>query len=153
MAGLTEYGDVAGDVVDEWGRRRINGLLEDGTRMLVAAGASFVIITDSLMLSDVVLRGKALVLSDSVGVSDSSCGDKSLKASDALTLADHIFTPARVLRVLEDVGLADNVAALKILKVADAVALLEVVASGVAGAKKAHLFLLIGDLAVQLTSE
>ena len=36
MAEITEYGDVMLNVyVDEWGRRRINGLLEDGTKVVV----------------------------------------------------------------------------------------------------------------------
>ncbi|MEM2263332.1 MAG: hypothetical protein QW160_03840 [Candidatus Bathyarchaeia archaeon] len=36
MPELTEYGEVMlNDYVDEWGRRRINGLLEDGTKIIV----------------------------------------------------------------------------------------------------------------------
>jgi len=36
VAEITEYGDVMLNVyVDEWGRRRINGLLEDGTKVVV----------------------------------------------------------------------------------------------------------------------
>lgn len=38
MPELTEYGDVMlNDYVDEWGRRRINGLLEDGVKIFIAA--------------------------------------------------------------------------------------------------------------------
>ena len=43
MADITEYGDVMlNTVIDEWGRRRINGLLEDGTRILIAAAAPII---------------------------------------------------------------------------------------------------------------
>ncbi|MEM1532430.1 MAG: hypothetical protein QW599_06265 [Nitrososphaerota archaeon] len=36
MPGITEYGDtMLNAYIDEWGRRRINGLLEDGTRIII----------------------------------------------------------------------------------------------------------------------
>jgi hypothetical protein len=37
LTDLTEYGDVMINAyMDEWGRRRIDGLLEDGTTIMVA---------------------------------------------------------------------------------------------------------------------
>jgi len=39
LTDITEYGDVMLDAyVDEWGRRRIDGLLEDGTRIILVSG-------------------------------------------------------------------------------------------------------------------
>ena len=36
MTETTEYGDIVLSIyVDEWGRRRINALLEDGTKVIV----------------------------------------------------------------------------------------------------------------------
>ena len=35
MTDLTEYGDVMLDGVDEWGFRKIDGLLEDGTKIII----------------------------------------------------------------------------------------------------------------------
>jgi len=32
---ISEYGDVVLIAIDEWGRRRINVLLEDGTKVIV----------------------------------------------------------------------------------------------------------------------
>ena len=40
LSTLTEHGDVMlNDYVDEWGRRRINSLLEDGTKIVVVVVA------------------------------------------------------------------------------------------------------------------
>jgi len=36
LTDLTEYGDLMLDGVDEWGFRKIDGLLEDGTRIMVS---------------------------------------------------------------------------------------------------------------------
>ncbi len=35
MTEISEYGDVVLIAIDEWGRRRINVLLEDGTKVIV----------------------------------------------------------------------------------------------------------------------
>ncbi|MCD6148459.1 hypothetical protein J7J18_03745 [bacterium] len=38
MTEITEYGDIMLNTsLDEWGRRRINGVLEDGTTIFVVA--------------------------------------------------------------------------------------------------------------------
>lgn len=43
MVDLTEYGDVMlNSYIDEWGRRRINGLLEDGVKILAVFGAPII---------------------------------------------------------------------------------------------------------------
>jgi len=51
MADLTEYGDaVVNSSLDEWGSRRLDGLLEDGTRILVVqAGQVYEIAVDSVV--------------------------------------------------------------------------------------------------------
>jgi len=37
MPDVSENGDIVFTVIDEWGRRRIDSLLEDGTRVIVVA--------------------------------------------------------------------------------------------------------------------
>ncbi|MEM2386037.1 MAG: hypothetical protein QXO67_03540 [Candidatus Bathyarchaeia archaeon] len=37
MTDITEYGEIVLNGVDEWGKRRIDSLLEDGTKILIVA--------------------------------------------------------------------------------------------------------------------
>jgi hypothetical protein len=67
--------------------------------------------------------------------------------------ADLVLTPSRVLRTLEAIGAVDNVAVNKVLQITEAVGLVEIVGVGVGGVKKTRLFLILGDLAVQLTGD
>ena len=157
------------------------------------AGATLQTVTDSLALSESVLRNKAMLpVSDSVGLADSLysnklllLGDsaslselvtvitggvmkyvtdsvnvadlayalKTLKASDSLTLVDAVATPSRVLNALDAIGATDNAAVNKVLQITDTVSLAEIVEVGAGGVKKTKLFLILGDLAVQLTSD
>jgi hypothetical protein len=56
----------------------------------------------------------------------------------------------RVLSVLDCVGFVDGAFVGKVLAVSDGVVLVEVVEKGVAGVVRTKLFLVLGDLAVQL---
>ena len=71
---MSEYGEVMAfgspAILDEWGFRKIDGLLEDGTTVIVVSGFILKEVTDSLSLSDAVLRDKILTVSDSVGLAD-----------------------------------------------------------------------------------
>ena len=138
---------------------------EEGTLVEVA---------DSLELAETVLRNKTLILSDSLGLADSLYGNKSLLLSDSASLselvtviigeaikyvtdsvssADLVSTPSRVLRALEAIGATDNVAVNKVLQITETISLAEIVEVGVGGVKKTRLFLILGDLAVQLTGD
>jgi DNA-directed RNA polymerase subunit RPC12/RpoP len=138
---------------------------EEGTLVEVA---------DSLELAETVLRNKTLILSDSLGLADSLYGNKSLLLSDSASLselvtviigevmkyvtdsvssADLVSTPSRVLRTLEAIGATDNVVVNKVLQITETVSLAEIVEVGVGGVKKTRLFLILGDLAVQLTGD
>jgi len=131
-------------------------------------------VTDSFSLSESVLRNKTLILSDSLGLADSLLRDKSLLLSDSASLselvtviigevmkyvtdsvssADLVSTPSRVLRALEAIGAADNAVVNKVLQITETVSLAEIVEVGVGGVKKTKLFLILGDLAVQLTGD
>jgi hypothetical protein len=136
--------------------------------------ATLVEVADSLELAETTLRNKTLILFDSLGLADSLYGNKSLLLSDSASLselvtviigevmkyitdsvscADLVSTPSRVLRTLEAIGAADNVAVNKVLQITEAVGLVEIVGVGVGGVKKTRLFLILGDLAVQLTGD
>jgi DNA-directed RNA polymerase subunit RPC12/RpoP len=137
-------------------------------------GPTLVEVADSLELAETVLRNKTLILSDSLGLADSLYGNKSFLLSDSASLselvtvmigevmkyitdsvssADLVLTPSRVLRTLEAIGAADNVAVNKVLQITETVSLAEIVEVGVGGVKKTRLFLILGDLAVQLTGD
>ncbi|MBN1244781.1 hypothetical protein JXA31_04230 [Candidatus Bathyarchaeota archaeon] len=131
-------------------------------------------VADSLELTETVLRNKTLILSDYLGLAESLYGNKSLLLSDSASLselatviigkvikyvadsvssADLVSTPFRVLRTLEAIDAADNAVVNKVLQITETVSLAEIVEVGAGGAKKTKLFLIIGDLAVQLTGD
>jgi hypothetical protein len=60
---------------------------------------------------------------------------------------------SRVLQVLEAIGAADNVTVNKVLQITETVSLAEIVEVGTGGAKKTKLFLILGDLAVQIAGD
>jgi DNA-directed RNA polymerase subunit RPC12/RpoP len=138
---------------------------EEGTLVEVA---------DSLELAETVLRNKTLILSDSLGLADSLYGNKSLLLRDSASLselvtviigevmkyvtdsvssADLVSMPSRVLKALEAIGATDNAVVNKVLQITEAVGLAEIVEVGVGGVKKTRLFLILGDLAIQLTGD
>jgi hypothetical protein len=89
-------------------------------------------VLDSIGLADNVFSGKALIILDGVNLSASVGAGKGLVLADQVWVSDGVF-----------VG--------KILFVADEVSLVEVVERGLGGVVKTRVFLLIGDLAIQLT--
>ena len=119
------------------------------------ASSTLQTVTDSLTLADALLRHKALMVSDNLGIADSTVGrDKSLLVtSDLVSLIDYFSTPSRVLQALDSIGLSDTALIQKVLVINETVSLAEVVESGVGGAKKTRLFLILGDLAIQLTDD
>jgi len=130
-------------------------------------------IADVLGLADVILLNKTLAISDNVGASDVALGNKApLIVSDSISLADFVnvitgaiiktvldsigladvvYTPSRVLQTLDSVGLTDNIIVNKVLQITETINLVETIQVGVGGIKKTKLFLIMGDLAVQLT--
>jgi len=87
-------------------------------------------ITDVLGLADAVLRNKTLTIADSVGAADSVKGDKSpLIVSDVLSLADlvNVITGAIIKTVLDTIGLADLALVNKPVAIADTVSVLDAI--------------------------
>jgi hypothetical protein len=72
--------------------------------------------------------------------------------TDSVSSAELVSTPFHVLRTLEAIGATDNAVVNKVLQITETVSLAETVEVGVGGAKK-RLFLILGDLAVQLTGD
>jgi hypothetical protein len=132
------------------------------------------ILSDSLGLTEALYGNKSLLLSDSASLSELitviigqvmkyvadavSAADlvnvlKSLKMSDTVALVDAVSTPSRVLPVLEAIGAADSFVVNKVLQITETVSLAEIVEVGTGGVKKTKLFLILGDLTVQLTGD
>jgi hypothetical protein len=109
-------------------------------------------VSDVVGALDAVLVSKLLVVADAVSLADVVKVLKSLNVSDVIGLVDAVSTPSRVLRALDVVGLADGAFVDKVLLVNDNVSLVEVVEVGT-GAKKTKLFLVIGDLALQISGD
>jgi hypothetical protein len=108
-------------------------------------------VVDIVGAVEVVLASKLLALTDSVSLEDLFRVLKSLSVSDAFSLVDAMATPERFLSAIDRLGLSDSAAVSKVLVVSDMVSVVEVVEVGMGGAQKTKMFLLLGDLAIQLT--
>jgi hypothetical protein len=106
-------------------------------------------ISDALTLAEVVAVSKLFIIADSVSLSDVAKVLKQLRVSDSITLTDAAQVPSKILAVLDSVGLSDAAKVDKALIVSDQIALVEVVYA--APVRKTKLFLVIGNLAIQLT--
>jgi DNA-directed RNA polymerase subunit RPC12/RpoP len=117
-------------------------------------GNKVLLLGDSASLSELVtvIIGEVMkYVTDSVNIVDLIYALKILKTPDSLTLVDAVSTPSRVLKALEAIGATDNAVVNKVLQITEAVGLAEIVEVGVGGVKKTRVFLILGDLAVQLT--
>ena len=110
-------------------------------------------VLDVVAAVEVVLASKLLPVSDVVGLSDLFLVLKSLRVSDVLGFVDVVSTPSRVLQAFDGIGLLDGGFVDKVLVVSENVSLLKVVEVGVGGARRTRLFLVLGDLAVQLMGD
>jgi len=140
------------------------------------AGSTLQTVTDSLGLSDAFYRNKpSLAIPDSLGLVDLILRDKpSVDIDDSVSLAElvNVITQGLLKTVVDSVELSDAIKTLKTLSVADLialsdvagaplrtvqitenVALMEVLQVGMSGVKRTKLFLLIGDVALQLTGD
>jgi hypothetical protein len=148
MPDVSENGDIVFTSIDEWGRRRLDSLLEDGTKVIVTAVVTAITVTDSVGLSDVVLCNKTFIISDSVGLADKPFKGWTPTVTDAVSLFETVLLN-KAFSILDSVGLADVIYLGKQLTLTDQIALVEVVYA--APVRKTKLFLVIGNLAIQLT--
>jgi hypothetical protein len=113
----------------------VNDVVSLAALVEAIAGAIIKTVFDTVGIADVVLMGKQVV------------------AADTISVLDTVSTPSRVLQALEAVGVADAALVHKTLMITETVNLAEIVEVGVGGVKKTRLFLILGDLAVQLTGD
>jgi hypothetical protein len=106
-------------------------------------------VSDVLTLAEIVSVSKLLSVADSVSLSDVAKVLKQLRVSDSITLVDAAQIPSKILKVLDSIGLSDAVKVDKVLIVSDQITLVEVVYA--APVRRTKLFLVIGNLAIQLT--
>jgi hypothetical protein len=109
-------------------------------------------VTDALALSDASYRNKSLVIADTSGLADAVLQNKTLAATDSVDVNDAALTDKAVV-IADAVNLAGSIIVDKVLQVTETINLVETVQVGVGSVKKTKLFLIIGDLAVQLTGE
>lgn len=159
----TEEGPVLKEVTDTVGLAGsilVNKTLsfEDtiGLEDAVLGNKSPLIVADAFSLSELInaiTEATLKTVTDQVSLSDGAKVLKQLSVSDAVTLVDGVNVTERTLRVLDAVALADTLHVNKFLQVTETISLAEVVQVGVEGVKKTKLFLILGDLAVQLTGD
>jgi hypothetical protein len=109
-------------------------------------------VTDALALSDGACRNKNFVIADTSGLTDAVLQHKTLVANDSVDVNDAVLTDKTVVTA-DAVNLAGSLIVNKALQLTETINLFETVQVGVGGAKKTKLFLIIGDLAVQLAGE
>ena len=130
-------------------------------------------VTDSLSLNDALLRHKILAVSESIGAADAiagrnksplltfdsislvdlACTGKQLMITDAMRINDFSSLPSRILKALDSIGISDDFTVQKTIIVNDNVSLVELAEAGAGGSKKTRLFLILGDLAIQLSGD
>jgi hypothetical protein len=140
---LTETGQSVNGVITEFGELTFNGYVEPTLKE----------VTDLLSVAENILRDKpALLIADNINAEDSTLNHKPLlPLVDAISLADATSTPARVLQALDSIGIGDTALVSKLLVLTEDISLVEILERGIGVAQKTRLFLILGDLAVQLT--
>jgi hypothetical protein len=151
---------VLREVVDSLG-------LDDG----VLRGRAFVV-SDGVGVADVSLRDLGLHVSDAIAFLDGVLAGKSFSVFDSVSLGELLDVLTEIVKRVSDsvsvsdavglgkallvgdqIGLGDGVYVSKVLAVSDGVGLVEVVDKSVHGVVKTRVFLILGDLAVQLTGD
>jgi|GEM_PF-5915358 len=177
MPDISEYGDAVFATLDEWGRRRINGLLEDGTRILIAAVAPIIKTWTALLnTSHVYLRHRLIQLSQALRTLHTWTLPlpQLLKHWFATLQTIHVFTrpfrridymqtvqathafsrPVRVIRFPAPLQLIHVFTRpQRFFKLVEKLTLGHAYFVAVPGVKKTRLFLVIGDLAIQLSGD
>lgn len=107
-------------------------------------------ITDAIALAEIIAASKLFTITDAVSIADVVYAMKTLPIYDQITVADQVSTPTRILQALDAIGLSDTLYVNKTLIITDQIALAEVVEVGKGGVQKTKLFLILGDLAIQI---
>ncbi len=113
-------------------------------------GCKGLLLSDSVGAFDVVAALKGVLVGDAVGLADVFLALKCLDVADSFVLLDWVSVPLRVRSVLDSVCLADGLTVNKALMVAEDVFVVEAAEVGT-GDRRTRLFLILGNVAVQLT--
>jgi hypothetical protein len=178
LTDISETGDILPNTyIDEWGRRRINGSLEDGTRILIVAAAPilkiwtallntghvfsrpsrFMKLTQALNTGHVYLRHRYMQLSQTLRTLHAWMLPipTFLKKWLATLQISHVFNrPFRRIgytQQLQPTHLFSRPS--RFMKLVERLTLGHAYFMAVPGAKKTRLFLVIGDLAIQLSND
>jgi len=111
-------------------------------------------VSDAFTLSETILRDKQFSVSDSLSLSElvEVVTEIIKSVGDSVGLSEQVLA-SKALFLADEIQLMENVYVDRILIVSDEVALAEIVEKGVAGVVKTRFFLILGDLAVQLTGD
>jgi len=107
-------------------------------------------ITDVIALAEIIAVSKLFTITDAVSIADVVYAMKTLPIYDQITITDQVSTPTRILQALDTIGLSDTAYVNKTLIITDQIGLAEVVEVGKGGVQKTKLFLILGDLAIQI---
>jgi hypothetical protein len=119
---------------------------------IIFRGKTFTI-TDSMSLSeiiDVVTGAIVKYVADTIGLAEQIGVDRVFIVSDTMSILDLVFRHWPSVAIMDALVLAEGIAAAKTLAIADQMVLAEVVEKTVAGAVKTRIFLIVGDLAIQI---
>ena len=197
MPDITEYGDLMPNaIVDEWGRRRIDGLLEDGAKIIVAIGIILkqwsqtgytthafnrpfrsMKLTQNLNASHVYSRPFcSLKLTQTLNLAHAFIRHRLMRFTQALKTL-HMWTveypalilkqwfatlqtahtlkrPQRLIQITQTLQTVHTFSRpVRIVKLPAIIRLIHAHFVAFPGVKKTKLFLIIGDLAVQLSGD
>jgi hypothetical protein len=114
------------------------------------------IVSDMVGLVDLVniITGAILkTVADAAGLTDITLLNKTVIAGDVVSVLEQVLRDKASVTVADIISAVEGVLTTRLLAIGDSVSLVEVVEAGVAGAKKTKLFLVIGDLALQITGD
>ncbi|MCW4024109.1 MAG: LamG domain-containing protein [Candidatus Bathyarchaeota archaeon] len=106
------------------------------------------IIFDTMSLADAALIFKTITSCDVINLEELTVRDKLLTITELLSTLDGTITPTRLIRALETAGLNDITHVQKIVIINDATTAQDAAAK----VKNTKIFLLIGDLAIQISN-
>jgi hypothetical protein len=110
-------------------------------------------VTDSVSLSEIVEVVIGIIIkyvADMIGLTEQIKLDKTFIVSDAMNLFDQASRHKPSVTITDVIGLSDNAYVSKILMISDQTALVETVEKGVGGMVRTRVFLVLGDLAIQV---
>jgi hypothetical protein len=165
---ITELGEIISGNLTDTGEIINAGITETGAVTFGAAVVLLKEIADSLLAADAVMRHKpalviadrvcaldllhkykALTVADSLALAEAYAVVKTMVESDSLRFVDAESVPSRVLHALDLIGSQEDYSVGKVLLLSQNISIAEVIEGG-GLVRRTKLFLVLGDLAIQL---